>query len=608
MNFTKLFFLLLSFLNFTLASDTISIKKDVANNEILTHSQIFLDYTQLSLEKIKTQQFQNNTKETLTYGYSPNFTVWIKFTLTNNTNQPIEKILEYGNPLTTHVELYYDNNHFKDGLYQINSKRKSLNPTFTISINPHQTTTYYLKASSVITTLIVKLNLWEIESFTKQIETHNMILVMFFTSMIILTIYNLFIYFLTNDRNYLFYILFMVGIVLHQLIYTGFGTTYIFSQALSILLVKSATLIVAFPLLMLALLVKSFLKLSLYPLWNKALNLYLYIFIFLSCLFLITDMFNQYRTFFAVLLLLFLIIITIYATIKKNRQAYFMMFGWFLFAIAALCMYFSSIGVFYIFDDFKYFVEVALILDALVFSIALADKINQLEQKKNEANMELILNQQFEKQRLEYQVKEKTKALKKAYDEKNLLLKELNHRVKNNMQTIISLIRLQSQEIQESKIKEMFQTIQNRISAMSVLHELLYNQDDPSHINAFDYFEKLVDELKESFATHNIKIEFDINANIKAEQAVYCGLIVNELITNAFKYAFQGKTGTIKITLKKENNQYNLIICDNGIGYDTNNHKDTLGLILVDTLATKQLKGTIQHNTKDGVKVEISWN
>jgi two-component sensor histidine kinase len=284
------------------------------------------------------------------------------------------------------------------------------------------------------------------------------------------------------------------------------------------------------------------------------------------------------------------------------------MFGWFLFALASFCMYFSSIGVFYIFDDFRYFVEIALTLEALVFSVALADKINQLEQKKNEANMELILNQQFEKQRLEYQVKEKTKALKKAYDEKNLLLKELNHRVKNNMQTIISLIRLQSEDIEDNKIKNMFHTIQNRINAMSSLHELLYNQDDPSHINAYDYLEKLVDELKESFETQNIKINFDINVNIKSEQAVYCGLIVNELITNAFKYAFIDGIGTINISLKKENSSYILSIYDNGIGYEKQNNHNTLGLILVDTLATKQLKGKIQHNTENGVKVVISWS
>ncbi len=591
------------------SNETISITQTTSNQEILTQSEIFIDNTQkLSFEEIKTKSFQKNNSETLSFGYSPYLTLWVKFTLTNQSNQPIKKVLEYGNPLTTNVELYYDTNHLEDGLFQINYIRESLNPSFEIFLNPNQTKTYYIKASSYITTLIVKLNLWDINSFEKQVEKHNMILAMFFASMLILTIYNLFIYFITNDKNYLFYILYMIGIIVHQLVYTGFGSIYIFNQDITILLVKYASILVAFPVFMLALLVKSFLKLSQYPKWNNTLNIYLLIFIILSFVFLITDRFNQYRSFFSVILLLFLISITIYATLKKNRQAYFVMFGWFLFAMAAFCMYFSSLGIFYIFDDFKYFVESTLILEALVFSVALADKINQLEQKKNEANMELILNQQFEKQRLEYQVKEKTKALKKAYDEKNLLLKELNHRVKNNMQTIISLIRLQSQEIEEKKIKSMFQTIQNRISAMSSLHELLYNQENPSYVNAYDYFEKLVDELKESFETQDIKIEFDINVNIKAEQAVYCGLIVNELITNAFKYAFVDGNGTINISLKKENENYLLSISDDGIGYEQQNNANTLGLILVETLATKQLKGKFQHNTQDGVKVVISWN
>lgn len=609
MNFMKPILLLFFFCVFLFSDETITIDNTTSYKEILSKSKIFVDHTQkLSFDQIQKQTFIKNDEKSLSYGYSPNFTVWIKFTLENKTDKILYKILEYANPITTHIEFYDEKHIFKDGLFQLNFKRESLNPIFDITLLPNQTKTYYIKASSHITTLIVKLNLWDKELFQKESQKHNMILAMFFASMLILALYNLFIYFFTKDKSYLYYVAYMFGVIFHQLVYTGFGNIYFFNQSFSIYLVHFASLIVAFPLIAFALLVKSFIKTKQYPIYNKILNIYLLAFPFLLSIFFITDKFAPYRNIFSIILLFFLIVLTIYASFKKNRQAYFVLLGWIMLTIAFVFMYFSSIGFINIFDDFKYFVEIALTLEALVFSVALADKINQLKQKKNEANMELILNQQFEQQRLEYQVKEKTKELQQAFEEKNLLLKELNHRVKNNMQTIISLIRLQTNEIKEESIKKIFETTYNRINAMSKLHELFDNKDKLSNINANIYLQNLIDELKCGFESENIKINFDIQTTIKIEDAVYCGLIVNELVTNSLKYAFQDNIGTINIQFIQQSDSYILSVEDNGIGYDEQNTQANLGLTLIDTLATKQLKGTIQKDTTNGVRVIVVWS
>ena len=609
MNFMKPIFLLFFFTGLLFSNETISIDNTTSYKEILSKSEIFIDQTQkLSFDEIQKQTFVKNDLKSLSYGYSPKFTVWIKFTLKNNSDTTITKTTEYNNPLTTHIEFYDENTIFKDGLYQLNFQRESVNPIFEITLQPNQTKTYYIKASSHITSLIVKLNLWDNKLFQKESHYHNMILAMFFASMLILALYNLFIYFFTKDKSYLYYVAYMFGVILHQLVYTGFGNIYLFSQDFSIFLVYIASLVVAFPLVAFALLVKSFIKTKQYPIYNKILNIYLLAFPFLLSIFFITDKFAPYRNIFSIILLVFLIILTIYASFKRNRQAYFVLFGWLLFAVAFIFMYFSSIGFIDIFDDFKYFTEIALTLEALVFSVALADKINQLEEKKNEASMELILNQQLEQRRLEYQVKKKTKELQQAFEEKNLLLKELNHRVKNNMQTIISLIRLQTNEIKDENIKKIFETTHNRINAMSKLHELLYNQTDLYNINANIYLQNLIDELKSGFENENIKINFDIQTTIKTQDAVYCGLIVNELVTNSLKYAFPDHNGTITIQFIEQSDSYILSIEDNGIGYDQQNIEVNLGLTLINTLATKQLKGTIQKDTTNGVRVVVVWS
>lgn len=218
-----------------------------------------------------------------------------------------------------------------------------------------------------------------------------------------------------------------------------------------------------------------------------------------------------------------------------------------------------------------------------------------------------IQQKNSEKQRLKEQVEEKTKDLKYTLDEKALLLKELNHRVKNNMQMIVSLIRLQTDKIEDEKIQSSLLTIQNRINVMSHLHELLYTQDSVTHIHADDYFELFVENLKQSFNSE-VKIDYDIHANLNIEQAIYVGIIVNELVTNAIKHAFNEQIGYIKIELHQTHNQYTLIVQDNGIGYEElPKNKSSLGMNLIKRLVSKQLRGEMYLESKNGLKITINW-
>ena len=204
-------------------------------------------------------------------------------------------------------------------------------------------------------------------------------------------------------------------------------------------------------------------------------------------------------------------------------------------------------------------------------------------------------------------VDKKTNKLEIALEEKEILLRELNHRVKNNMQTIISLIRLQNDEIEDVKINMLLSTIQNRISAMSHLHELLYRKDTITFVNAYEYFERIVNEIQQSFE-YDIEVEYDTNCTLNAESAIYCGLIINELLTNSFKHAFsEKKSGFIKIDFFKDDNEYFLIYSDNGKGYNPDIKKESLGLVLIETLTKKQLKAQLDINSTNGVKVEIRW-
>ena len=604
--------ILLILSSFVYANAPLSINSKIPSYDILPTAQIYIDKTRsLTFQDIQTKEkeFFSNDKKLLGFGYAPSFDVWVKFTLTNETDHSLEKILEYDNTITSEIELFEDTNpeSRKEGLYYISDGRKTINPIFKISLSPYESKTYYLKARSYITALIIKLNLWESERFYEKEITHQLCLALFFGAMSILGIYNLFLFFFTKDVSYFYYVLYILGVMVHHGIYVGLANIYILNHEWILWLIGLTPLIVAFPIVALALFSCSFLRIYQYPLLEKILNIYLGVFALFLFATLLTNVLHPYRNIFFISLLVYLFMVAVYAAIKKNRLAYFILFGWVTILIAFFFMYLSSAGIFNIYEHMRYFIEICIVMEALIFSIALADRIKQLQKDKELANEKLMHQQKNEQQRLELKVMEKTKNLNVALEEKELLLKELNHRVKNNMQMIVSLVRLQKDEISDEKLQNILQTVHNRINAMSHLHELLYKQETILHVNAYDYFSLLMEEFEES-SEQEITIHFDIKTDLKIDQAMYCGLILNELVTNAFKYAFPDGKGSISILLEKENEQYHLRIKDDGIGYNQDKISNALGLVLVKTLAIQQLKGEIRIDSTQGVMVEIIWS
>ncbi|MFW2598173.1 7TM diverse intracellular signaling domain-containing protein [Aliarcobacter butzleri] len=592
-------------------ANILNIDENTKNINLLQYSEIYIDKTRsLTIKDIKNSniKFEKNDKNILAYGYSPDLDVWIKITIKNNSNKPILKIIEYNNPLTTNIDFFDSNKniHLKDGFLIDNLDKSTINPIFKIELNPNEENIYFIKATSNITTLIVDLKLWDENVFYKKEIKHQLILSLFFGAMFILGIYNLFIYVFTKDKSYLYYVLYIFGLILHHLVYVGFAKLYIFNLETLKIIIELAALFVALPIYFLGFFTKSFLQTIKYPKLNKILNIFLIIIPLSIIFFLLTEEYDKYRTNLLMLFLIFLMIVTIYASLNKNRQAYFILFAWFVFLSSGLLMTLSSMGI-YNTLPFPYLIEVSFVLEAVIFSIALANRITNLQKEKNEANQKLIVQQENETKRLSKEVDLRTKDLKVALGEKEVLLKELNHRVKNNMQTIVSLIRLQSDEIEDEKLKDILLTTQNRIAAMGHLHELLYNQENINFIDVYEYFETLVDEVKSSY-DESINIHLDIKTKLKMEQAIYCGLMINELITNSFKYAFLNKKGNIYITLEKNNNILKLSVKDDGIGFNKDNTTFSLGLTLVNTLAINQLKGEMDIESKNGTLITISWN
>lgn len=207
------------------------------------------------------------------------------------------------------------------------------------------------------------------------------------------------------------------------------------------------------------------------------------------------------------------------------------------------------------------------------------------------------------------QIETRNEIINKSLLEKDLLIKEVHHRVKNNLQIISSLMKLQSSKSSSEEIKNSLSEAQDRINSMALLHQLLYRNNQMTSLLFNEYLESLIAQFSGSFSLNNIIIKSHfIELELDLDTAIPLGLITNELISNAYKHAFNGKEGIVVVELSKLfKNTYQLKVADNGSGLPANfdlHSNDSLGLDIVCILA-EQINAELKIYNDDGAKFEI---
>ena len=209
--------------------------------------------------------------------------------------------------------------------------------------------------------------------------------------------------------------------------------------------------------------------------------------------------------------------------------------------------------------------------------------------------------------------KQARQQLQASLQEKEVLLREVHHRVKNNLQLISSLFDLQIDCLANDQVVKILEECQSRIQAMALVHQTLYYSEYLSRINSSDYLHNLVNQLHAAYVgrLNNISLNLDIqDLSFQIDTALYCGLIISELVSNALKHAFpDNQPGRIQIQLRAEKKQVTLIVADNGIGFTADLdriHPESLGLLLVDTFV-KQLEGALVQLPGKGAIFQISF-
>jgi two-component system sensor kinase len=209
---------------------------------------------------------------------------------------------------------------------------------------------------------------------------------------------------------------------------------------------------------------------------------------------------------------------------------------------------------------------------------------------------------------------EAEKQIKASLKEKEVLLREVHHRVKNNLQIISSLMSLQSRYVKDKNALKMFRESKNRVRAMSLIHEQLYQSPDLNQISFGDYIERIAQQLFRFYEADVKGVELEVKVDelfLNLDTSIPLGLIVNELVSNSLKHAFpDDRNGKVSIWLQTQDKNNILTVVDDGIGlpsdFDISNNTDSLGLHIVQTL-TLQLRGTLDIKKSPGAEFKITF-
>lgn len=200
------------------------------------------------------------------------------------------------------------------------------------------------------------------------------------------------------------------------------------------------------------------------------------------------------------------------------------------------------------------------------------------------------------------------RALERMLDEKDVLLHEVHHRVKNNLQVISSLLNLQRRAVQDPMTRDALDDSRRRVQAMALVHERLYHGRNLAAIDMARYLNELVGQLCRTMAVEGVHVRATVNVDpmdVPVDVAIPCGLIVSELLSNVLKYAFDGReAGTVDVSFSRTDDAMELAITDDGVGMPGEVREGSIGMRLVESLA-RQLRGTLTVTSGDGVRAVV---
>ena len=534
--------------------------------------------TNLTIKELDSKNFLELKNNSISKGF--NFhDFWIKITFPKHSKLE-NQILYVNNPTLDSVEFYKNNELLqRTGDHKIDKYKNNIAYAFPLETDSHNV--YYIKLQTQ-NGLFTKFCFDKPNMHQKRNDLEKMFLTFFFGFILSLIVYNSFLFVTLREKVYFYYIAFQISIFMLLLSYSGLGYYLIWhgNYHLNEFIYQRFEILALFFALIFA---QTFLNIKRYSIkLNILIN-----FTLLELIYIVLTPLDYHAfmlQFTLIQTVLLGLVMIVYALIKKVENANVFFMATFFILIGTLVTFLKIFGFLEVNFFTTWSVYIGSMIEATLFSIALANKINALKKRE-----QVLLTQQ--KELLEVEVKKQTFSLKSTLKEKEVLLKEINHRVKNNLQIISSFISLSSVYCQDEKV---LLSLQQRVQAISILYNSLYRPDSNSNVNMKIYIQHICDEIYKIY-TPNIELNIEVNnLTLNFDKAIIVGLLVNEIITNMITHAFDDtQNAQIKLSLIKRNHHYILKIIDNGKGFDSEKSYKSLGLKLIKRLSEKQLKGQL---------------
>ena len=597
-----LYIITLFFLLFTLpasALEAVDISSNSSEISILEHSDTYFNKSMKSLNEIEHNGlFKPYSKKIINNAQSKNI-VWVKFKIKNSSNKSISKTLVMHSPAFESIALF-DSVDSKPKLsgFAYNIEHSTIFYSYDIELKAHESKVLYLRLFSNYKSFLFRLTAQDYKYFRSEDIQMQAPRLMLLGLLVGLMIYSLLVSFYARDKSYFYYAMYLLFLLWHQISFLGLIEVYLpkwFVLADMRLVIPKLGFILIFSVLFAI----SFLKIK--P-KSFIFNVYmLFLAIAFAVIFLIKSLASV--LIIGIFFVIFNFISGVIAYKNGLKQARLFILGFGVVSLAYIIVVLDSLGLTSFLTVVPNVLMWATALEVLLLNLAFVDRYQILQQEKEQ----LI---QTKKDSIKREVILKTTQLNSALKEKELLLKEVHHRVKNNLQIILSIIKLQSIKIKDKSTKEMFINLENRINAISKTYNMLIVDNNIESVDMDKYTKALLQDIKGSMYSYNVgKINLvqEIDLTLPLKQAVYVGIIINELVTNAYKYAFDENGGVITIKLYKEDEKNVLILHDNGKGFDFSKKQDSLGLKLINILINEQLGGSISVISEPSVQYIITF-
>lgn len=545
------------------------------------------------VKKIKNFKIINNS---FSMGYKKG-NIWLRFSLWNTLPKKITKVLYFSEIFYNIFDFYILNpsgkliNIKRFGLLE-RGKGKDISISFRVSFKPHEKKIIFVKLNSVYS-IVGSLKILNLESFMTEKNHQNYFYFIYFGVFLTVFIYNFFLYIYLKDVNYLIYVIYINTFFILVLQYSGF-IFYIIDP------LYYNKIQVAYPatFFILAIFTKRVLKVKRHlPFYDKIVDV-INIFLIIAMIWVFLDIDTG---FFAANLVattqLFLLFVIGIISVKYDNitaKLYMMAIGFFIIGM----LVFNIVILMFGFIPYNIITRniplVGSMLEMIFLSLVLASKIYTLKNDMIRTNRKLLNIKTNQNRLLTLKVESQTKDIK-------LLLSELNHRVKNNFQSILSFLHIQQRSFDDQNVIRAFDVASNRVLAVSYIHELLHNK--PKKAFSFKtYIENFIEllfrdkkEIKKDISISNIKVS--------ADDIMMLGMILNELITNSFKHAFLDTENPFIIIKFYEEEGYNVLYYkDNGCGIskDDIQRKERSGYKIIKAFAYKLKESSIELENSDG--------